>query len=353
MASIAHRSTRAIGGLAAAAAIAAWIGAAPARAAEPVHLRLHTHVPPVSSSFKNLKWWAGQVEKASHGTVKITAFGSNQLGGKAADIYDQVAQGLVDIGWTIPGYLPGRFPRAAVFELPFMGGKPSYVAPAMMEFYGKWLTHEFADTHVLVLHAAGATVLHSEDKPIKTLADMKGLKVRTSSRIISDAISALGATPVAIPGIHLAEEMMHGVIDAAAVPWNISLAIRLIDTAKYHTEASLNESSLLLTMNKQSYAKLPAEAKAAIDSESGMKMAKIFGEKWTEDDLPGIARAKKLGHPIYKIRGAEEERWRTATEPVIAQWIKARDAAGDPGQKLVDDARALVAKYKKEIAPED
>ncbi len=337
--------------LAIAAASLATAGAAAPAKAQQVNLRLHTHVPPVSSSFKNLQWWAGQVEKASHGRIKIALFGSNQLGGKAADIYDQVAQGVVDIGWTIPGYLPGRFPRTAVFELPFMGGKPSYVAPAIMAFYPKYLTKEYGDTHVLVLHAAGATVLHSRDRPIRTLADMKGLKVRTSSRIISDAISALGAIPIAIPGIHLAEDMIHGVIDAAAVPWNISLAIRLVDTAKFHTEATLNESSLLLTMNKTSYAKLSAADKAAIDSESGMKMAKIFGEKWEHDDLPGVARAKKLGHPIYKIRGAEEEKWKQATEPVIQAWIKQRDAAGDPGEAMVRDARALVAKYKAEIEP--
>jgi TRAP-type transport system periplasmic protein len=334
-----------------AAAVAAWLGAGAAQpaSAQAVTLRLHTHVPPVSSSFKNLKAWAVEVTKASGGNIKITAFGSNQLGGKAADIYDQVSQGVVDIGWTLPGYLPGRFPRVSVFELPFVSGAPSYAAPALMEFYGKWLTKEFGDTHVLVLHIGGPFVLHSKSKPIRTLDDLKGLKVRTSSRLTSDIVKALGGTPVAIPGINIAEEMIRGVIDAALVPWNISLAIHLVDEAKAHTEANLTHPVLALMMNKASYAKLSAANKAAIDKESGIAMAKVFGVKWQHDDLPGQAKAKKLKHTIVEIAGAEEARWKKATESVVENWIKTRDAAGDPGRELVNDAKALVAKYKAEI----
>ncbi len=150
-----------------AAGFAAWLSAGTAQpAAAQVSLRLHTHVPPVSSSFKNLKWWAGEVEKASGGKIKITAFGSNQLGGKAADIYDQVSQGVVDIGWTLPGYLPGRFPNIEVFELPFIGGAPSYVAPAVMEFYQEYLTGQGVQGHA----RAGA----ARGRPVRAAHEVEG-----------------------------------------------------------------------------------------------------------------------------------------------------------------------------------
>ncbi len=86
-------------------------------------------------------------------------------------------------------------------------------------------------------------------------------------------------------------------------------------------------------MNKQSYAKLPAADKAVIDKESGVSMAKVFGQKWQHDDLPGENKAKKLGHEIIKISGAEEEKWKQATAPMVEAWVKARDAAGEPGRK--------------------
>ena len=341
--------TRGLAAGAIAAGLCAWLGTGVAQpaAAQEVSLRLHTHVPPVSASFKNLKAWAADVTKASGGKIKITAFGSNQLGGKAADIYDQVAQGVVDIGWTLPGYLPGRFPNIEVFELPFVGGAPSYVAPAVMEFYQDYLKDkEFKDTHVLVLHAGGPFVLHTKSKPVRTLADLNGLKVRASSRLTSDIVKALGATPVVIPGINIAEDMIRGVIDAALLPWNIALPIHMVDTAKFHTEANLTQPVLALVMNKESYAKLPAAEKAVIDKESGVSMAKVFGQKWQHDDLPGENKAKKLGHEIIKIGGAEEEKWKQATAPVVEAWVKARDAAGDPGHKYLEAAEKLVAKYK-------
>ncbi len=334
-----------------AAGVAAWMTTgASAPAAAQVQLKLHTHVPPVSSSFKNLVWWSHQVEQASGGKIKITDFGSNQLGGKAADIYDQVSQGVVDIGWTLPGYLPGRFPDVEVFELPFVGGEPSYVAPAVMEFYNDYLKDkEFKDTHVLVLHAGGPFVVHTKSKPIKTLADFTGMKIRTSSRLTSDIVKALGATPVVIPGINIAQEMIRGVIDGALLPWNIALPIHMVDEAKSHTEANLTQPVLALVMNKESYAKLPADLKAVVDKESGVSMAKVFGEKWQHDDLPGEMKAKKLHHEIIKITGAEAVKWKQATTPVVQAWVKARDAAGDPGQKYVDAAEKLVAKYKAEM----
>ena len=113
-----RRMTGAILGATALAA-GATLGAASASAAAEVTLRFHSFVPPVSSSFKSLKAWADKVEKDSDGRLKIQLFGAMQLGGKAPDLYDQVKNGVVDIGWTLPGYKAGTVPgdlgvRAAV-----------------------------------------------------------------------------------------------------------------------------------------------------------------------------------------------------------------------------------------------
>ena len=86
-------------------------------------MRLHTFVPAVSRSFKNVTWWAKQVEKKSGGRIKIKLFPSRQLGGKPSELYDQARRGFVDIIYSLPGYSPGRFPRSEVIELPFVSGK--------------------------------------------------------------------------------------------------------------------------------------------------------------------------------------------------------------------------------------
>jgi TRAP-type C4-dicarboxylate transport system substrate-binding protein len=314
--------------------------------AQQVTLRLHTHVPPVAGSFKNLSWWAQKVEKDSGGKLKIQMFGSNSLGGKAEDIYDQVKNGVVDIGWTLPGYKAGLFPATSAFELPFIGAEASIASQALDEFVRKWGKAEWSTVHPIVFHSAGVSVFHMKTRPVEKLEDFKGLKIRTPSRISSAAISALGSTPVPIPGLKITEALMRDVVDGAVTPWSIALAIRTIDVAKSHTENTLHGPTLVMVMNKDSYAKLPADLKKVIDANSGGWLAKEFGSRWTNDDKRGRAKAASLKHQIFTLSEAEEARWRKASQPVYDEWIKEMNAKGLPGKQMVEDAERLIAKYK-------
>lgn len=321
--------------------------------AQEITLRMHTHVPPVSGSYKNLKWWAEKVEKESGGKLEIQLFGSMQLGGKAPDVYDQVKNGVVDLGWTLPGYKAGLFPIASAFELPFIGATAPITSPAANGFLEKYGKDEWGDVHPIVFHSAGISVIHTKTKELEKLADFKGLKIRTPSRISSAALTALGATPVPIPSLKVTEALMRDVVDGAVLPWSISLAIRTIDAAQYHTETTLHEPLFALLMNKQSYDKLPADLKKVIDDNSGEWLAKEFGRRWERDDMPGRAKAKELGHTLISVPESEQDKWREATQPVYDDWIKSMDEKGLPGRKMVEDAGQLVAKYKAEDKSED
>lgn len=329
-------------------ALGALIAApAPAAAQQVVSLRMHTHVPPVAGSFKSLQWWINRVEKASKGRLKITLFGSMQLGGKASDIYDQVKNGVVDLGWTLPGYKAGLFPATEVFELPFIGGPAHIVSPAVNDYVKKWGTKEWAGVRPLLVHFAGLSVIHTVNRPIHTLADFKGMKLRTPSRISSYALTAFGATPVPIPGLKITEVIMHHVVDGAIVPWSISRAIRTIDVTRFHAETSLHGPVLALLMNKQSYARLPHDLKKAIDDNCTDAMAVAFGRRWERDDAPGRAKAIALHHEVYAIPPEEEARWKVAAKPAYDEWKKEMAAKGLPGDQMIADAERLVAKYRK------
>lgn len=336
-------------GLAGAAASVALIAmaATPAAAQKTQTLRMHTFVPPVAGSYKNLDGWRKNVEKASNGALKIQLFGSMQLGGKPADLYDQVKNGVVDIGWVLPGYKAGLFPRIGVFELPFIGDRASIVSPAVDDYVRKWGKKEWGAVHVIVAHSAGESVIHTKPKAIKSLADFKGLKIRTPSRISTAALKQLGATPVPIPGLKMTEAFMRNVVDGVVAPWSIARAIRVVDAAKYHTESPIHEPTLIMMMNKNSYAKLSPAAKKAIDMYSGAKQAAAFGVRWENDDKPGRAKAKELGHEIITIKDDELVKWRKAMQPVYDAWVKDMTAKGHPGKELLADAEALIAKYQK------
>jgi TRAP-type transport system periplasmic protein len=318
---------------------------------EVVTLRMHTFVPPVSSSYKSLAAWAERVEKASNGQLKIQLFGAMQLGGKAPDLYDQVKNGVVDIAWMLPGYKAGLFSATSVFELPFMAGPAPILSPAVDEYCRTIAAKEWSAIHPIVFHYAGASVLHLKNKRVTKMDDFQGLKIRTPSRESTGALEAMGAVPVPVPGVAtMAEIMINGVVNGVITPWGIARAIKVIDTATFHAELPMHGPTLVMMMNKNSYAKLSPEQKKAIDDNSGPKVAQWLGGRWQHDDEPGIARAKELKHEIVEIPASEVARMRKVSKPVFDEWIKEMNGKGYDGAKALAEAERLIAKYKAQTA---
>lgn len=315
--------------------------------AQQTTLRFHTFVPPVSASYKNYAAWFKGMEEKSGGKLKFELYGSNQLGGKPEDLYNQAKDGVVDIIYVLPGYTPGVFPRIEVFELPFVAGTAVATSQAVMEFSGKYLKEEFKDVHPLVFHAPTSPIIHMKGKPIRTLDDIQGRKIRAPSTPISDMLTALGAVPVGIAGANITEAMLRGVVEGMVFPWSIAQANKVLDTAESHTNAQMTTSILMSVMNKRKYDGLPADIRKIIDDASGMETAKKFGEQWTADDGPALARVKELNHEFIELPEAERAKWKAKTEPVVKAWVDDMTRKGHPGQELVDQARALVAKYSK------
>lgn len=144
-----------------------------------VTLKFHTFMAPQSNVWLNMhKAWMDKVEKDSGGRIKFEAYPAMQLGGTPVQLYDQAKDGVVDISWTLPGNTAGRFPRIEVFELPFMMTNAEATSRAYWEYVQTVAPDEFKDVQVLALQVHGPGVIHTVDKPIKSVADMKGVKTR-------------------------------------------------------------------------------------------------------------------------------------------------------------------------------
>ncbi len=323
----------------------------PAMAAE-VELKVHHFLPPPAVAHaKFIKPWADKVMKESNGRIKITIFPAMQMGGKPPQLFDQVRDGVADVVWTVPGYTRGRFPITEVFELPFVAGSAEATSQAAWEFYGKYMQDEYKDVHPILIHTHAPGQFHMRDKPIKTLADLKNTKVRAPTRTINEALKVVGATPVGMPVPAVSQALSKGVVDGAMLPYEVTLPLKVHQLVKYHTEIGgdrgIYTAMFLFAMNKDKYNSLPADLKKVIDNNSGLALAKQIGMTWDKADLPGRAAAEKRGNQFNTIEGAELERWKQATQPVIDNWIKAMNKRGLNGQQMYDDAKALVTKYSQ------
>ena len=144
--------------------------------AQEVTLKLHQFLPAQANVPAHiLDVWADKVEADSNGRIKIDRYPSMQLGGKPNELYDQVVDGVADIIWTVAGYTPGRFPRAEVFELPFMMTNAEATSRAFWDLFESDMKDaDFKDVHMLAVWVHGPGIIHSKT-PITTVADLNGV----------------------------------------------------------------------------------------------------------------------------------------------------------------------------------
>ncbi|MBP0615723.1 TRAP transporter substrate-binding protein [Jiella mangrovi] len=314
-------------------------------AAQDVTLRIHQMLPPQATIPHDvLAPWGEAVEKESGGRIKVELYPSMQLGGTPPELFDQARDGVVDVIWTVLGYTPGRFPKAETFELPFIMTDAVSTSEAFQEFVEKNDQEEFADVHLLAVHTHGPGLFHTK-QPITKLEDLKGMKIRGGSRVINELLTKLGATPVGLPVPAVAEALSKGVIDGTTIPWEVTLPLRVSELVKNHTGFSgkngLYTQTFAIAMNKDVYDGLPDDLKKVIDDNSGMKLARMAGEAMAKQDAVGLKKAEDAGNNIVTLDEQETQRFKDASEDVIAEWV----AQGDGRQALLDDAKALIAKY--------
>ncbi|MDH3229730.1 MAG: TRAP transporter substrate-binding protein [Alphaproteobacteria bacterium] len=317
--------------------------------AQEVTLKLHHLLPPVAHAHKNmLVPWAEKVKQESGGRIQIDIYPAMQLGGKPPQLIDQVRDGIVDIVWTLPGYTPGRFTTTEVFELPFMHKDIVSTNKALTEFLEKH-GDEYKDYHVIAMFVHAGQVIHSI-KPVRTAADLEGLKIRTPTRTGGWMIEAMGATPVGAPVPKIPEMLSKGVVDAVLIPYEVTLPLKVDEMVDYHTVLAgdvkrVNTSTFIIAMNKARYESLPADLKKVIDDNSGMALSEWLAEIWEGAEAPGEAKARASGE-IIVMQAAEVAKLRAKIEqPVIDRWIGEMKSKGVDGKALVDEARALIAKY--------
>lgn len=321
-----------------------------AQAAE-VTLKLHHFLPAASNPHqKFLTPWARKIETESNGRIKINVIPAMQLGGAPPQLYDQARDGVVDIVWTLPGNTPGRFPSIEAIELPFVAEKRAGAnSKAVQEFAGMYLKEEFREVHPICFWAHDHGLIHA-NRQVKTMEDLKGLKLRFPTRQAGEALKALGASAIGMPIPQVPESLAQKVIDGCVVPWEVVPAIKVQELVKFHTEIpgspTLYTATFVLAMNKGSYEKMPADLKKVLDANSGMAAAEMAGKVWDEAGVVVADMVAKRGNTITVIRPEEAARWRRTTQPVIDAWIASVKERNIDGAKLVESVRSLVAKYK-------
>jgi TRAP-type C4-dicarboxylate transport system substrate-binding protein len=319
-------------------AIAAVALSTSAATAEPTMLRFALTAPPTTwVNTMGAQPWSKEVMDAADGTLDIKFFFGTTLG-TVRNIYDRTVTGAVDISFGTFGELTGQFQKVNVSTLPFETKECYEAARALWALYKNGtITEEFANVKPLVLFTFPGYVLASS-KPIKTLADMDGLKVITTARITSQGVQLLGGVPVTLIPTEIYSALQRGTGQAVLISWAAVTVFKLDEVTKFDVDTPFGHGPTYFFMNKELFAKLPAVARAALDKHSGdplnLRLA-VAGQK-IQDEARTLLTSK--GHTVSDLDPAVAAEWRRRLSSITQEWI----AATPDGAKVVDA-------YRKEI----
>jgi TRAP-type C4-dicarboxylate transport system substrate-binding protein len=181
---------------------------------------------------------------------------------------------------------------------------------------------EYEKVRPLALFTFPPSGFHT-NKPIKTAADIQGMKLTSNSRVGSRMVELLGAAPVTMTPPEVYQAVQRGLAQGAVIGWSAFFPFKLHEVTKYHLEAPFGNSASFFFMNKDSYARLPEAAKKAFDAASGEKFTRALGAAADRMQAAGRSDVEKLpGHVVATLDPAEAENWRRVLAPMTDEWLK-------------------------------
>ncbi len=303
--------------------------------------------PPTHAQAKAADSWAKEIEKRSAGKVKISVFPGGTLT-PADQCYDGVVKGISDIGMSAFAYTRGRFPQMEVLDLPLGYPNGRVATRVANDFYLAMKPKALANVKVLYLHAHGPGLLHTK-KPVKTLEDLKGMKIR-STGFSAKVVSALGGVPVAMPQGETYEALSKGIADGTIGPIEVLKGWKQGEVIKSTTDCFDvgYTTAFFVVMNLKKWNSLPPDVRKVFEDVS-REWIDVHGNAWDEADKEGRAFTKSLGNQVIPLSAQESARWKKAVRPTIDEYVKDAEKKGALGRKSVKEAEALIAKHRKQV----
>ena len=284
--------------------------------------------------------FAEKLAELSGGELTVQQFPGGALNSAPPKQYSILLDGVADVAFALPGYTSQLFPKTNVITVPTVCPDAIECTEALIRAKDQ-LEDEY-DAKLLAIWANAAPVLLTKDKPVKSLEDMKGLKVRVTSATDVPFMEALGASAVSQPVNVINQNLANGVIDAIAIGPSAIGSFKLHEPANYITVGPFGSgSAFVLLMNNGVYDGLTDEQKAWVDEASGDWLSRAGGAGFQGAADRGMKIAADAGVEVYELPDDEKARFEEAMAAPLMEFkdSMAGDAkAGDIMSTMMGDA---------------
>ncbi len=288
-------------------------------AAEVIKLKAANYLPVTHKMSLLTGWFCDEVKKRTNGRVEITYLPGGTLL-SPVKMFDGVVNGIADIGVSHIQYTRGRFPVTEVFDVP-LGFPSGWVATQVSsDFYNTYRPPEWNPVHLLYINTSGPVILETISKPVRTLAEMKGLKVRATGRM-TDVIKALGAVPIPLEMGDVYDALRRAVVDGVLVDLSTLKYWKFAEVIKYVTSTWRLGTGITFycVMNKNKWDAMPPDLQKIV-TEVAVETKDKQGALWNEMDIEGVDLFKSQGGQMISLPDEEVAKWIKAVEPVIADY---------------------------------
>jgi len=320
-----------------------------AQAQDRFEVKVTSFVVPQHFMSQWLVKWGETLEKASNGRLAFKHFPAATMGPTPAQ-YDLAASGRAEVAWFLHGATPGRFPLTELTHLPYVVGSSEIGTKVINDaaLRANHLDAEHKGVKVLLLLTHQPGNILTTKKPVRTVDDIKGLRIRPSSPTIGSFITALGGTPVGIAPPEQLDALQKGTLDGTFIDYGgAGIAFKMGGTIKHVTEMYSYVSSFGVGMNPDFYNKLPADLRKLID-DSVKGVEKEVGMGWDALDDIGKKLLVDGGAQPIRLSAAEDAKFRKSGAQITEARLKELEGRGMPARQAFALIQSLSEKHARD-----
>ena len=289
-----------------------------------------------------------RVEELTNKKVKFQHYPAEQLG-KAKDLLDLVRTGTADIAYVGPAYAAGKLPLCGVGELPGLfndsvAASKAYWKICQSVLYEKELKKQ--GVVPLVANLLPPYQALNTRKPVKSLADMKGLKMRVGGGTIEETAALAGAVPVTMTPPEIFEGLQRGTIDGTLISFTSSKAYKLEELIKHSTVgANFGSFAFLYCINEKVWQGLSEDIKKAM-KQAGEETVVNVAKAIAAEEVKVSQDWEKRGIQLYNLKAQEQKEWNEKLQPVNERWIGEMEKKGLPAREVFNEFKKALQEVK-------
>ncbi len=303
--------------------VLAWmLAVAPVQAGEVTLKLAHSQPPKGGYMGEAPQIFADALEQSTKGQVKVKIFHSGSLSANERELAEMAQSGAVDLAIPATTYVLGWAPSMKVFDLPYLFEGASHFKKVVQGPVGEKLAKQVEDDGLVLLgyFLPGVRSIFNNVRPINTLEDAKGMKIRSmQSPVYVEMFKSMGMLPTPLPSSELYTSLQLGVVDAGENDPASVVSWGWIDVIKYYSLDEHSISAMAVLMNKKRFDSFPSDVQEAI------RDAARKAENYQLDYIEKAAaeNLKKIEAKGVKVNRIQNKKpFQDAVKHIVAQYEK-------------------------------